>query len=775
MTLAIRLGVVAAVLMAAASARADQATDAFNSLYGDEVKRVLATPTGADDAALAARLLEAARTPGNPSSLVAVLCQNAYDLAMKDSSGLATAVAAMELLAEKVPEKKAECAPKILAVQVKMFAAAKGDEKAALGEKLLGSLTAASESQAEAGDLDGAVESVRQALGITIALGSPAKAEVQARFAALYVRQQKQKQVAALKAKLEANPQDAAARKDLLKLYLVDMDNPAEAAKLLDASADDTTRKLLPDAAKPIDQTPEAACAPLGDWYRGMADQSTAATAKGAMLARARAYYQRFVELHAADDLPRTTATLALAKVEEAIAALPAGSVPALPVKWTDCMPLINPDRHTIGGKWEARDGAFVNEEVRSTWAILLVPMSPTGSYEFEAAFVRTKGGNTINIHLPMGKSSCCVALSNQNGEVSGIDKINNKGPRENESGVRPGKLENGRLYVVAAKVLPRGDDVEVSVTLDGKPYFKWRGPVSALSPGVREGAKLKALEVSIFGGVMELRRARLRMISGEMRPAGDALPPPPESAVAVKPPESKSPGPKAPESKPVETPAAPEIIGGTRFFGVAAKTGGGGGLVPGPDGWFDYMEYVYLEKDAVAGKWSLAANNTAIVVASGDKNSRMVLPITAPGSYELEVTFTRTLGTDAVVLLLPVGRAACALLLGGEGGAASGLDLVNNKPYKDNETSVRPAMLFNDSKYTVLVRVLLGSDEAEVIVTLKGKPYIKWKGPPSALARSAAWKLPDARCPGLGSCDSAVIFHSVRMRTLPVAAAAGK
>jgi hypothetical protein len=49
----------------------------------------------------------------------------------------------------------------------------------------------------------------------------------------------------------------------------------------------------------------------------------------------------------------------------------------------------------------------------------------------------------------------------------------------------------------------------------------------------------------------------------------------------------------------------------------------------------------------------------------------------------------------------------------------------------------------------------------------MNGKPYIKWKGPPSALSRDETWKLPDGRCPGLGSCDSTVIFHRARMRTL--------
>ncbi|MCX5655898.1 MAG: hypothetical protein NTY65_14760, partial [Planctomycetota bacterium] len=215
----------------------------------------------------------------------------------------------------------------------------------------------------------------------------------------------------------------------------------------------------------------------------------------------------------------------------------------------------------------------------------------------------------------------------------------------------------------------------------------------------------------------------------------------------------------------PVAAPAVPEALNGARFFGVAARSGSGA-LAPGPDGWYDYMSYVNPEKNTVAGKWNFTPGN-ALAVAAGARNSRLILPVTAPGSYELEVSFTRTSGSDAVVICLPVGRSACALLVGGEGGAASGLELVNNKSYKDNETSVRPAVIFNDSKYTVLVRVLLHREDAEVIVTLNGRSYIKWFGPPSALARAESWKLPDGRCPGLGSCDAAVVFHTARMRVL--------
>jgi len=749
---------------------ADQAADlanalnAFDSLYGDAVKRVSATPSGVDDVALAAGMLEAARTPGYAPVLMTVICEKAYELAMKDPSGYATAAAALELVAARFSTKRDEYQPKILAAQLKLFPVAKGYQKTTLGEKLLVLLVNASHAQADAGDFDGAIESLKQALNIAVALGSPSKAEIQAGYGALYARQQRGKQVAALRAKLAANPQDAVTRKELIKLYVADMENPAEALKLLDATVDEATRRFLPEAAKPIDQVPEAVCPALGDWYRGMADQTVDVTSKAALLVRAKSYYERFFEVHPVADLPRTTAKLAFAKVEEALAAIPPGVVPAPPAgKWVDCLPLVKPEKHALMGTWQARGSGFQCEEVHGKWAHLMIPVVPEGAYELEVALMRMGAKDTVSVYLPMGTTSCIFTLVQNNNQAAGLDRVFDKSPRDSEFGVRTVSWENEREYVAAIKVLPRGSDVQICVVLDGKPYFEWRGPATALKCGLGELSKLKSPVVSASSTALDVRRARLRMISGELKPATDL---PPSAVVA-----GKTAPVAADPRKVLESAAAPELINGARFFGVAAKAGG---LTPGPDGWYDYLQYIDPEKNCVAGKWSLTPAGT-LAVASGTNNSRLILPITAPGSYELEVAFTRTNGADAVAVCLPVGRSACALLLGGEGGAAAGLDLVNNKPYKDNETSVRPASLFNDSKYTVLARVLLLKDEAEVVITLNGKPYIKWKGPTSALSRAEAWKLPDGRCPGLGAYNSTVVFDRVRMRVLPSDAAAAK
>ena len=114
-----------------------------------------------------------------------------------------------------------------------------------------------------------------------------------------------------------------------MRLYLVEMNNPAEAAKFVDETLDEATRKYVPAAAKPIEEAPELACNELGDWYRGLADQATATASKGAMLERAKAYYERFVDLHKADDLARAGATLMLKKIDDALAKIESKSSPS--------------------------------------------------------------------------------------------------------------------------------------------------------------------------------------------------------------------------------------------------------------------------------------------------------------------------------------------------------------------------------------------------------------------------------------------------------------
>lgn len=314
------LTLAAAMLVAPAVAWADEAADTFNSLFGDEVKRVVATPSPVDDVALAKQLLDAAKSAEKQPALLILLCNKAYELGIKDTTGYDTALTAMQLAADKLPDRKIACLAKIAALYQGQYGKARGADKAQASEVLIQAFTNLADAQAAAGDTDAAATTLRQALAAAAYVGPAARNAVQAQLTALLSQQQQEKQLAALKAKLQATPKDDATRKELVRLCLVEMDNPAEAANFVDGSIDEATRKYVPAVAKGLDNTPELACSELGKWYQGLADQASAAGVKTAMLNRAKAYYGRFLELHTTEDLARTADTLALKMVEDALA-----------------------------------------------------------------------------------------------------------------------------------------------------------------------------------------------------------------------------------------------------------------------------------------------------------------------------------------------------------------------------------------------------------------------------------------------------------------------
>ena len=301
---------------------ADEAADTFNQLYAEDLKRVAATRPADDDLVLAKQLLDAAGKVTHQTAFLTLLCEEAHELAIKAPEGYPTARAALDLLAANVPEKKLESLHKIAAMCQRPYATARGNTKAKAGEALIEALQVLADAQVAAEDADGAGATLRQALVVASRIRSPSKAAIQTQLAGLGARQKIEKEIDALKAKLEKEPHDAASRKEIVRLYLVEMDNPAQAATFVDETLDEATRRYVPAATKPPEEAPELACKELGEWYRGLADQATAPAGQGAMLERAKAYYERFMDLHKADDLARTAAALMLKKIEDALAKL---------------------------------------------------------------------------------------------------------------------------------------------------------------------------------------------------------------------------------------------------------------------------------------------------------------------------------------------------------------------------------------------------------------------------------------------------------------------
>lgn len=297
---------------------ADKAAEAFNALYGQDLKRAKATRDAADDLELATRLLAAAKEATRQPEFLGVLCEKAFELASAHPDGHPTAMKAMETLATAVPAKVTWCAEQVVKLLQKQFTAARGDDRAKAGEELIVALLALADLKADGGAPTEAVALLRRAEKVARAVKSNRLAEIDGRQKALASSLRAAREVANLKALLERSPQNAAAREKLVRLCLVDMDNPAEAARYVEGVTDKSLRKYAPAAAKGTKAAPELACKELGEWYRGLAGEAPPG-AKAAMYTRARAYYERFLQVHTAEDLDRTQVSLALGKVVAAL------------------------------------------------------------------------------------------------------------------------------------------------------------------------------------------------------------------------------------------------------------------------------------------------------------------------------------------------------------------------------------------------------------------------------------------------------------------------
>ncbi len=296
--------------------KVQKARSAFDTLYGEDLKRVTATRDPADDVALAARLLDAAKAAEAQPELMAVLCAKACDLGSADPKGYDTAFEAADLVSDKAPGLAGPCRDKAMDIRQRQYDAARGDEKVRAGEVLVDALLSPAAATSAAGDVDEASKRLHRALAVARAVKSPKVDAIAFQIRTLAARQKAMAQAAQIKAQVEADPADAKAREALVRLLVVDFDNPAEAATYLDETLDAALRASVAAAAKPVAAAPESTCLGLADWYMQLA--ATAGPAgKGAMYTRATAYAQRFLDLHDAADLDRTRMELAIKKALE--------------------------------------------------------------------------------------------------------------------------------------------------------------------------------------------------------------------------------------------------------------------------------------------------------------------------------------------------------------------------------------------------------------------------------------------------------------------------
>jgi ABC-type phosphate transport system substrate-binding protein len=285
---------------------------AFGKLYGPDIKRVKATPDAADDLALAGQMIQSARTARLDAELLAAMCESAYDLAAGASGGQTTAFEALSVLAERVPDKRFDCAVKRAALCEQAY---KAGGSPADGERLVEALMTAADLGTSARSFAEAADAWARALAVAEVVNAPGLAVLKERRPAFEARVKSAAEAASLAGRLREKPQDVAARGRMLTFQLLELDQPAEAARYLDAATDEGLKTNVPLACQPAEKLSEESALKLAEWYVGLVDKAGVG-GKELMSARARVCYGRFYEFHhGRDDALAMRAALGVQKV----------------------------------------------------------------------------------------------------------------------------------------------------------------------------------------------------------------------------------------------------------------------------------------------------------------------------------------------------------------------------------------------------------------------------------------------------------------------------
>jgi len=385
----------------------------------------------------------------------------------------------------------------------------------------------------------------------------------------------------------------------------------------------------------------------------------------------------------------------------------PAGSASDSAHRVVDLLALLNPGRDSVQGDWKVRTGELVSDSGNASRVEF--QYEPPEEYDFEIQFTRAGGqGSVDQICAAGGRQFLCVLSDWESELVIG-------GPTTPIN--RDFHIVNGRRHTVLAQV--RRDRVKVFV--DGKQTVEWNANYQGailLKPWALPN--LNVLGVGTWQSSTVFHSVKVTEITGQgRRPAT--------------------------QSKEVDRP---------HQFPLRQ--------------WIDVLKLVDPARDAVKGNWSRTG---AEVACEPEDFSRLELPVTIDGSYDLEVEFTRADGNGDVNTIFSVGSHRCMLMLSVHSGAASELAIVDGHDINDpkNPVVTRPGTLDNGHRCRALVSVrILSGGRASVDVSLNGKPYLPhWEGDPSALSLSADWALRSTKHLGIAAYHNSVTFHSVRLRMI--------
>ena len=525
-----------AVLPAAEPAQQQDPEELFETLFGADMRRVSATPDAGDDVDLAGVLLQAASSTDDNPQMMRLLIDHVVELGMRHASGYDLATEALELGAERLSSDRVHFFEKLVELRQRQYTQARASDRTAAGMGLIAALIRLADAQYELQAFDDAMVQLRRATAVASAIRSnEARQTVKARMDRVIAGQAVVRQVQTARARLTRDKTDQTAARELLRLYVVELDTPEEARKYSFLVDDETWQKNIRLACVDITALSDAEAMALGDWYRELASGADSSRSRAMMLAHAVACYDQFLEQHVTTDLLTTKAALTRKQSFEELTALNK-TLPEydrhLPGDFgasMNLLKLVDIQKHVERGQWTLDEtGLHVAAARRNQ---IIFPVAPHGSYQLQMEVMfATPEPDDVIVYLPVGSSAVGLFLSHppRRREITetlqtrmGLATVRQMvvdDPDNPASTVAPPPTM-GIWHKVQANVTLNKSQASIETQFDDKALVQWDGPIGDLSPMSRWQPRTRSdvLALHSASGGVSFRNVSFRMLDGDV------------------------------------------------------------------------------------------------------------------------------------------------------------------------------------------------------------------------------------------------------------------
>jgi len=304
-----------ASICTAAEIEEAQVKKVFDELYGEQLSRVGTTISKDDDIELGELMVSVAKTVDNQPALVVMICKTAHKLTSQVPAGFSVAEDAIDLLLETAPDQRVEWNELLLDLRQLQLKRSSPADRIKAGKALIEVLEASGDDLVKAEKETEASSLYRRAVQVSAKIRSKDAVRLRQKIEQISLNRKARGKIEVLQKRLAADPKDKVAAEELVRILIVEMDQPEKARDYLFVLEGELKRNVELAGEDPSRLQEEDAMR-LGQWYHGLADKAPALH-RYRMYAHAQALYERFLELHTKPGIRKTAGELRLRRVSD--------------------------------------------------------------------------------------------------------------------------------------------------------------------------------------------------------------------------------------------------------------------------------------------------------------------------------------------------------------------------------------------------------------------------------------------------------------------------